>query len=86
MGAGRRRADPQEFAKLTPADKIYKRLGPALLPQDFHEATDNVTKRLEFIRGDLARVEKKIVELGGARDKLRGEIVALQSAAAGSSS
>lgn len=43
----------QEFARSGPDTRVYKRAGPVLLPQDFQEASDNVTKRIEFIQTEL---------------------------------
>jgi hypothetical protein len=44
---------PQEFAQLTPENKVYKLLGPVLLLQEQDEAKVNVSKRLEFIRSEM---------------------------------
>ncbi|RLV90565.1 Prefoldin subunit 6 [Spathaspora sp. JA1] len=49
-----------EFENLNQDSKIYKLTGPVLLPQDFTEAKLNVTKRIEFIEGEISRVETKI--------------------------
>lgn len=35
---------------------VYKLIGPALIRQDLVEAKANVSKRLEFIGGELARL------------------------------
>ena len=35
---------------------VYKLIGPALIKQDLVEAKANVSKRLEFIGGELARL------------------------------
>jgi prefoldin beta subunit len=43
--------------------KIYKMMGGALIPQDYLEATTNVKKRLEFIKKEEEKLEKKIAEL-----------------------
>lgn len=43
----------QEFVRSGPETRVYKRAGPVLLPQDFQEASDNVTKRIEFIQTEL---------------------------------
>lgn len=68
----------KELAKLTPDQNVYKRIGPALLPQDHNDAKDNVSKRLEFIEKELDRVEGQIKSVSASRDKLRIEIVSLQ--------
>lgn len=68
----------KELAKLTPDQTVYKRIGPALLPQDHNDAKDNVNKRLEFIEKELSRVEEQIKNVSASRDKLRIEIATLQ--------
>ncbi|KAI3629245.1 hypothetical protein CBS9595_000317 [Malassezia furfur] len=77
----------QEFVRSGPETRVYKRAGPVLLPQDFQEASDNVTKRIEFIQTELAdpvcrqRVEKQITTLSANRDAIKEEILALQQRA-----
>lgn len=41
-------------------DKVFKKHGPALLPLSPDEARDNVSKRLDLIRGETERIEAKI--------------------------
>lgn len=50
----------EEFGFLNEESKIYKLTGPVLLPQDYAEAKMNVTKRIEFIQGEIKRVEEKL--------------------------
>jgi len=38
---------------LEPEGKVFKLLGPVLVPQDIDEAKSNVDKRIEFISGEL---------------------------------
>lgn len=38
---------------------VYKLVGPLLVKQDLDEAKANVLKRIEFIRGELKRLEAK---------------------------
>lgn len=72
-----------EFELLNDDSKIYKLTGPVLLPQDYSEAKMNVSKRIEFIEGEIQRVEEKILkeetEIGNTRDK----ILALRAKQAG---
>ncbi|KAI3623386.1 Prefoldin subunit 6 [Malassezia furfur] len=75
----------QEFARSGPDTRVYKRAGPVLLPQDFQEASDNVTKRIEFIQTELQRVEKQIATLSANRDAIKEEILAAQQRAPASS-
>ncbi|QPG73056.1 hypothetical protein FOA43_000360 [Brettanomyces nanus] len=76
----------EEFDKLKKDTKIYKQIGPVLMPQDETEAKMNVDKRLEFIGGEIERVEKKIeveqVQFSKARDELVKARTALMQPAA----
>jgi hypothetical protein len=44
---------------------VYKLIGPALVKQDMIEARSNVTKRLDFIKSELERLEKQVKEIEG---------------------
>lgn len=48
-----------EFNKLGDDSKIYKLIGPVLLPQDNTEANLNVDKRIEFIEKEMYVVSLK---------------------------
>ena len=37
--------------------KIYKLIGPVLVPVEFEDAKQNVAKRLEFIEGEIKKIE-----------------------------
>lgn len=39
---------------------MYKLIGPTLIKQDPVEATSNVNKRLEFINGELSRLDARL--------------------------
>lgn len=63
-----------EFELLDDSAKIYKLTGPVLLPQEYSEAKMNVEKRIDFIKGEITRVEDKIklseLDMAAAREKL----------------
>ncbi|CAN3375851.1 hypothetical protein DIURU_003951 [Diutina rugosa] len=63
-----------EFELLDDSAKIYKLTGPVLLPQEYSEAKMNVEKRIDFIKGEITRVEDKIKssesDMAAAREKL----------------
>jgi len=42
---------------------VYKLIGPALIKQDPVEARSNVGKRLEFINGELGRLDSRLKAL-----------------------
>ncbi|CAE6442728.1 unnamed protein product [Rhizoctonia solani] len=68
-----------EFANLKPHNTIYKMVGPVLVKQDAEEAKSNVNKRLEFIRGEITRVEQQISDLNKKSDKIKTEVVTIQN-------
>ncbi|KAL3895718.1 MAG: hypothetical protein SGCHY_004530 [Lobulomycetales sp.] len=56
----------------------FKLTGPVLLPIDTPEAVSNVKKRLEFIKGEIARLEGVIQDLDGKMDKERDGLMQMQ--------
>lgn len=62
-----------EFSKLGDDSKIYKLIGPVLVPQDKMEADTNVEKRLEFITSQKSQAESKIEKLRERMQKLQIE-------------
>ncbi|KAK9810630.1 hypothetical protein WJX73_005906 [Symbiochloris irregularis] len=56
----------KELALLDDDANVFKLVGPALIKQDPVEAKSNVQKRLEFINGELARLEG---QLKGSEEK-----------------
>ncbi|CEL59077.1 Prefoldin subunit 6 OS=Mus musculus GN=Pfdn6 PE=2 SV=1 [Rhizoctonia solani AG-1 IB] len=69
----------KEFANLKPHNTIYKMVGPVLVKQDQEEAKSNVDKRLEFIRGEISRVEQQISDLNKKSEKIKTEVVTIQN-------
>ena len=53
----------QELELLEEDSNIYKLIGPVLIKQDPLEAKSNVKKRLEFIQGELDRVDSQLKKL-----------------------
>jgi len=70
----------KEFATLKATNIVYKLIGPVLVPQDQEDAKSNVEKRLEFISAELKRVETQIKDLGEQSEKVKSEIVRIQTA------
>ncbi|GJJ08967.1 hypothetical protein Clacol_003188 [Clathrus columnatus] len=70
----------KEFQVLKPENIVYKLIGPVLMKQDQAEAKSNVETRLEFIRGEIKRVEAQIEDLTAKSDKKKNEIVSIQTA------
>jgi prefoldin beta subunit len=69
----------KEFANLTPNSTVFKLVGPVLVPQDHTEARTNVETRLEFIRGEMKRVDTQIKDSEEHLEKKKLELVDLQA-------
>ncbi|TDL21239.1 prefoldin subunit 6, partial [Rickenella mellea] len=70
----------KEFDQLKPSNEVYKLIGPVLVKQDQAEAKANVDKRLEFIRGEIKRIEAQLKDIGEKSEKKKMEIVEIQTA------
>ncbi|KAL9611601.1 MAG: hypothetical protein Q9167_003759 [Letrouitia subvulpina] len=68
----------KEFSHLAPESAIYKLVGPVLLKQERAEAVQAVEGRLEFIGGEVKRVEKLIKELQEQSEAKKVEVYKLQ--------
>jgi prefoldin beta subunit len=68
-----------ELDELTGESKVYKLLGPVLLPQDLSEAQQTVKKRLEFIRSEKERLERKVADTEVRGNALASKIQQLQA-------
>ncbi|MFN9910699.1 MAG: prefoldin subunit, partial [bacterium] len=55
----------QEFKMLADDAKVYKLVGPILAKQDLDECKSNVTKRIEFIDKEIARLSTLETEFQG---------------------
>lgn len=70
-----------EFGKLKDDEVIYKLIGPALLKQDKIDAETTVDGRLNFINQDITRQEDKIKELQEKLERVKGDIIRIQTTA-----
>ncbi|KAH8980186.1 prefoldin subunit 6 [Lactarius akahatsu] len=68
-----------EFSTLTPNNIVFKLVGPVLVKQDQAEAKSNVDKRLEFIGGEIKRIEAQLQEIEQKSEKKKLELVELQT-------
>lgn len=64
----------QELELLDEDSNIYKLIGPVLIKQDPLEATSNVKKRLEFIQGELDRVDSQLKKLEDKQSKRQATV------------
>ncbi|KAF2751650.1 Prefoldin [Sporormia fimetaria CBS 119925] len=71
----------KEFDILADDANIYKQIGPVLLKQDKAEAVMAVNSRLEFIEKEIRRIETQIKEIQEKSEKVKMEIIQIQSAA-----
>ncbi|TFK77213.1 prefoldin subunit 6 [Pluteus cervinus] len=69
----------KEFKSLTPENVVYKQLGPVLVKQDQEEAKQNVATRLDFIRGEIKRVENQLKDIQAKADQKKQEIANAQA-------
>lgn len=69
----------KEFTTLTPNNIVFKLVGPVLVKQDQAEAKSNVDKRLEFIGGEIKRIEAQLQEIEQKSEKKKLELVELQT-------
>lgn len=59
-------------------DKVFKLVGPVLMSVDLEEARQNVGKRLEFIEGEVKKVEGLLDTATDESNKIGQEIVTMQ--------
>ncbi|CAO2656239.1 Nn.00g050420.m01.CDS01 [Neocucurbitaria sp. VM-36] len=71
----------KEFDLLDDNANIYKQIGPVLLKQDKTEAVMAVNGRLEFIDKEIKRFEKQIEDIQDKSEKIKTEIIQIQSSA-----
>jgi len=69
----------KEFAQLTPNNTVYKLIGPVLVQQDQADAKTNVDTRLDFIRGEIKRLETQLKEIAAKSEKKKNELVEIQA-------
>ncbi|KNB13403.1 prefoldin beta subunit [Fusarium oxysporum f. sp. lycopersici 4287] len=67
--------------RLQEGETIYKLAGPVLLKQDKFEAENTVKGRLDFISGEITRLEDTIKETQEKLEKKKTEIIQIQTAA-----
>lgn len=64
----------QELELLDEDSNIFKLIGPILVKQDPLEATSNVKKRLDFIKGDLERLDSQLRKLEDKQTKRQNTV------------
>lgn len=68
----------EEFEASEDDAKVFKLIGPVLLPQDKDEALINVQKRIEFIQNEISGVETQMDKTRTDLTKIRNSIIEAQ--------
>ncbi len=68
----------EELRLLEADSNVFKLIGPVLVKQDLEEARQNVAKRIEYINGELKRLDKTIEEQDAKQDAQRDLLQKLQ--------
>ncbi|KAL6117989.1 prefoldin subunit 6 [Pungitius pungitius] len=68
----------EELDLLDTTNTVYKLIGPVLVKQDLEEAKATVTKRLEYINGEIQRYETLLKDLEKKSDQHRELLSSLQ--------
>ena len=57
---------------------MFKLIGPVLVKQELLEVKTNVSKRIEYIKNDMSRLEKNLKKKQDEIDGVRAQISKLQ--------
>ncbi|XP_016423417.1 prefoldin subunit 6-like [Sinocyclocheilus rhinocerous] len=68
----------EELALLDSQNTVYKLIGPVLVKQDLDEAKATVSKRLEYINGEIQRYESLLKEMERKSEQHREVLSSLQ--------
>ena len=69
----------KEFEVLEDEAVVWKMTGPLMVKQDREEANENVSKRLDFIKLELEKLEEAIKSKESVFESKREELVKIQS-------
>uniref|UniRef100_A0A7S0S3N0 Prefoldin subunit 6 n=1 Tax=Chlamydomonas leiostraca TaxID=1034604 RepID=A0A7S0S3N0_9CHLO len=69
----------EELGRLGEDANVFKLIGPALIKQDLVEAKSNVSKRLEYIKGEIDRAETQIKSFESKSKQHEQELIKIQS-------
>ncbi|KAJ3416515.1 hypothetical protein HDV05_001252 [Chytridiales sp. JEL 0842] len=70
----------KEFDNLQDDVNVFKLIGPVLVKQERAEAKTNVSKRIDYISGEIKRLEGQIKSFEEKQEVKKMEIVKLQTA------
>lgn len=66
----------QELTRLSDGSNVFKMIGPALIKQDPVEAKSNVNKRIEYIKGEIERLDSQLKGMESKQKAKETEVVA----------
>jgi len=69
----------QELDLLDDESRIFKLIGPILVKQEKKEADSNVSKRIDFLQGELRKLETNLDDLQKKQMTKRRAIIELQA-------
>ena len=58
--------------------QVFKLIGPVLVKQELVEVKTNVSKRIEFIKNDIGRLESSVKAKEKEQEEVRSQIAKLQ--------
>ncbi|KAK9499387.1 hypothetical protein O3M35_002433 [Rhynocoris fuscipes] len=64
----------QELELLKPDGEVYKLIGPVLVKQELIEAKQNVAKRIDYINGELKRMDEMISSLDAKQEQYKEKL------------
>ncbi|XP_073973196.1 prefoldin 6 [Rhodnius prolixus] len=64
----------QELELLKPDGEVYKLIGPVLVKQELIEAKQNVAKRIDYINGELKRMDDMISSLDAKQEQYKEKL------------
>ncbi|XP_029441425.1 prefoldin subunit 6 [Rhinatrema bivittatum] len=68
----------EELELLDASNKVFKLIGPVLVVQDLEEAKGTVSKRLDYIAGEIKRYETQMKDLEKKAEEHRDALSRLQ--------
>ncbi|XP_030053079.1 prefoldin subunit 6 [Microcaecilia unicolor] len=68
----------EELELLDASNKVFKLIGPVLVGQDLEEAKGTVSKRLDYIGGEIKRYETQMKDLEKKAEEHRDSLTKLQ--------
>jgi prefoldin beta subunit len=60
---------------LSDTTSVFKLVGPVLMKVELQEAKENVRKRIEFIEGEIVKIDNQIGEKQGAQTTIGEEVL-----------